>query len=230
MGVIYLRTNLVNGMQYVGQTRNLPTRKHNWKTLDKPYSNKVIDNDRIVFGLDNFSFEILKECNTKDELDEWERYYIKELNTRYPNGYNMCDGGRGCSGWVMPEEQKKKLSESRKGENNPRYGKPPWNALRKPPKSFGEAVSKGLKGKTKGRKKTEEHKRKIGLAHSIPIVQVKPDGEVVEWVSASEAARQLNYNFSHICACCRGERRFHKKSKWYTKEDYQKMLEKELES
>lgn len=225
MGVVYLRTNLINGMQYVGQTTNLPTRKHNWNTLDKPYSNKVIDNARIEYGLENFSFEILRKCDTKDELNEWERYYIKTLNTRYPNGYNMCDGGKGCSGWIMPEEQRKALSESRKGENSPMYGKKPWNTGKKLPKEFGEAVSKGLKGKTKGIKKSEEHKRKIGLAHAKPIVQVKPNGEVVEWESANAAAKQLGYNFSHICAVCRGERNRHKGSEWYYKTDYEKRLE-----
>ena len=224
MGVVYLRTNLVNGMKYVGQTRNLPTRKHNWKTLDKPYSNKVIDEDRIKYGLDNFSFEILRNCDTQDELDEWERYYIRELKTKYPNGYNMCDGGRGCSGWKMPEEQRKALSESKKGEKCNFYGKKPWNALRKPPKSFGEAVSRGLKGKTKGVKKSEEHKMKIGLAHSIAIVQLTSDGEFVrEWVSATEAGRN-GFNFSHISACCRGERKKHKGFKWMYKNDYEKML------
>ena len=224
MGVIYLRTNLVNGMQYVGQTTNLPARKHNWKTLDKPYSNKVIDNDRIVFGLDNFSFEILKECDTKDELDEWERYYIKELNTRYPNGYNMCDGGRGCSGWVMPEEQRLKLSESRKGEGNGMHGKLPWNAGKKMNDDFCNAVSRGIKGKTKGIPKSEEHKRKIGLAHAVPIIQVNKNGEIVEWESANEVAKVLGYNFSHIRACCRGERHTAYGCEWYNKDEYEKML------
>lgn len=224
MGVIYLRTNLVNGMQYVGQTRNLPTRKHDWKTLDKPYSNKVIDNARIEYGLDNFSFEILRECDTKDELDEWERYYIKKLNTRFPNGYNMCDGGRGCSGWKMPEEQRRKLSENRKGEKCYFYGKKPWNTGKKLSKEFCDAVSKGLKGKTKGIKKSDDHKRKIGLAHAIAVIQLTLDGEFVkEWESAAEAGRH-GYNFSHICACCRGERKKHKGFKWMFKEEYEKML------
>ena len=227
MGVIYLRTNLVNGMQYVGQTRNLPCRKHNWKTLDKPYSNKIIDEDRVKFGLENFTFEILRECDTKDELDEWERYYIKTLNTRFPNGYNMCDGGRGCSGWIMPEEQRKKLSESRKGEKSNFFGKLPWNALKKPPKSFGEAISRGLKGKTKGVKKSEEHKRKIGIAHAVPVIQLTQDNKFVkEWESAAEAGRN-GYNFSHICACCRGERTKHKGYKWMYKSDYEKILGEE---
>lgn len=212
-------------MQYVGQTRNLPTRKHEWKALDKPYSNKVIDKARIEYGLENFSFEILRECDTKDELDEWERYYIKRLNTRFPNGYNMCDGGRGCSGWVMPEEQRQKLSEDRKGERNGMFDKKPWNTGKKLPKEFGEAVSRGLKGKTKGVKKSEEHKRKIGLAHAIPIVQLTLDGEFVkEWTCAAEAAETLGFNNSSICACCRERLNKHKGFRWMYKEEYEKRL------
>ena len=231
MGVIYLRANLVNGKQYIGQTTNLPTRQHNWKTLDKPYSNKVIDEDRIKYGLDNFSFEILRKCDTKDELDQWERYYIKKLNTRDPNGYNMCDGGRGCSGWEMPDEQRKALSESRKGDNNPMHGIKPWNTGKTLPKEFGESVSRGLKGKTKGKKKSEEHKRKIGLAHAIPIVQLTLDGKFIkEWESAATAAKTLGFNFSHISACCRGERGQHKGFKWMYKEEYNKKLLEELTS
>ena len=30
MGVIYLRTNLVNGMQYVGQSTNFKQREYEW--------------------------------------------------------------------------------------------------------------------------------------------------------------------------------------------------------
>lgn len=223
MGVIYLRTNLVNGMQYVGQTKNIVARESNWKNLDKKYSNSVITDARAEFGLDNFKMEILKECDTNDELDEWERYYIKELNTRYPNGYNMCDGGKGCSGWVMPEEQRLKLSESRKGEKNGMYGVKPWNTGKKLSKEFSESISRGLKGKMKGVPKSEEHKRKIGLAHAKPVVQVYPNGDVVEWESAN-AASENGYNFSHICSCCRGERQHHKKCKWYHKDEYEKML------
>lgn len=220
MGVIYLRTNLINGKQYVGQTVNFSARQSNWKNLNKNYSNDFISKERNEYGIDNFSVEILFKTDDRDKLNEMEMYYIKTLNTRYPNGYNMCDGGKGCSGWKMPEEQRLKLSESRKGEKNHNFGKLPWNALRKPPKSFGEAVSKGLKGKTKGRKKSEEHKKKIGEAHSIPIIQLTTDNKFIkEWKSAAEASRN-GYNFSHICACCRGERKKHHNCHWVRKDDY----------
>ena len=225
MGVIYLRTNLANGKQYVGQTVNFRQREYDWsKRLNRDYAGVYINNAREKYGTENWSVEILKECDTEDELNEWERYYIKKLNTKAPNGYNLSDGGEGCSGWIMPEEQRVTLSEIRKGSNNPMYGKLPWNALIKPPKSFGEAVSRGLKGKTKGIKKSEEHKHKIGLAHAKAIIQLTLKGEFVkEWESAAEAGRH-GFNFSSICACCRGERNKHNGFKWMFKSEYEKRL------
>lgn len=222
MGVVYLRRNKINGMMYVGQTKNAKRRQWEWSNLNKTYSNGIITAAREEYGAENFSFEILAECDTQDELDKWERYYIKTYNTRYPNGYNLCDGGKGCSGWVMPEEQKKRLSEQRIGDKNPMYGVKSWNTGKKWSDENRKKISEGLKGKTKGRKKSEDHKRKIGLSHAKAVIQVFPDGTVKEWESAAEAGRN-GYNFSHICACCRYERKKHKKCEWYYKEDYEKM-------
>ena len=216
MKCVYLRKNKINGMRYVGQTNNLYRRNLEFKNLEKKYSNNIIDNDRKKYGVDAFDIIVLQECANKDELDRWERHYIKIFNTRYPNGYNMCDGGKGCSGWNMPDEQKQKLSENRMGENNPMYGIKPWNTGKKWSDDNKKKISDGLKGKMKGVSKTEEHKRKIGLAHSKAIIQEFPDGSKKEWISASEAGRN-GFNFSHICACCRGERKKHKKCKWYYK-------------
>ena len=222
MGVVYLRRNEINGMMYVGQTKNLRRRQWEWSHLEKKYSNDILDAAREEYGTENFSFTILSECDTQDELDRWERHYIKIYRTRYPNGYNLCDGGKGCSGWIMPEEQRKKLSESRKGEKNHFYGKKPWNTGKKWSDENRKKISEGRKGKLKGVPKSEEHKRKIGLAHAKAIVQVFPDGTTKEWESANEAGRH-GYNFSKISACCRGERNKHKDCKWYLKEDYEKM-------
>ena len=94
MGVIYLRTNLVNGMQYVGQSSNFKNRESNWKNKNQPYANQFLTKARNKYGLDNFKTEILIECQTEDELNNWEKYYIKSYNTLFPNGYNFQDGGK----------------------------------------------------------------------------------------------------------------------------------------
>ena len=45
-------------------------------------------------GAENFSREVLAECETPEELDAQERFYIKKLDCKHPKGYNLTDGGR----------------------------------------------------------------------------------------------------------------------------------------
>ena len=77
----------------------------------------------------------------------------------------------------------------------------------------------------KGRRFTEEHRRKIGeanrhrklnqetkdrigRANSIPIVQLSLVGDFVrEWPSCAEASRQLGISSTHIGRVCRNERK-----------------------
>ena len=46
------------------------------------------------YGAENFSCEVLAECETPEELDAQERFYIKKLDCKHPKGYNGTDGGR----------------------------------------------------------------------------------------------------------------------------------------
>ena len=87
MGYIYLRTNKINGKKYVGQviTRRFKARQKAWNCLTQPYAGPAINAARAKYGIDAFDFEILKECED-EEMNKWEMYYIKELNTKVPNG------------------------------------------------------------------------------------------------------------------------------------------------
>ena len=114
---IYLRTNKVNGMQYVGQTKDFKKREQDWKYLKGKYANNFITEDRNKYGLKNFNVVIIGHCETKEEAYELEEKYIKELGTKYPNGYNIGDGGAGGKGSKcikLSEETKKKLSDAHK--------------------------------------------------------------------------------------------------------------------
>lgn len=117
MKCIYLRTNLVNGKQYVGQANDFKQREYDWKCLKNHYAGKLIYNARKKYGLENFKTEVLRECKTKDELNEWEKYYIKTLNTKVPNGYNLTDGGEGTLGVIVSDETRKKMSDVKKGRH-----------------------------------------------------------------------------------------------------------------
>ena len=45
------------------------------------------------------------------------------------------------------EEARRKMSEATKGENNPMYGKSPWNKGKKMPDDFKKKISESVKGK-----------------------------------------------------------------------------------
>lgn len=173
MKCVYLRTNVVNEKQYVGQANDFERREYEWNNTNQKYAGAYINNARDKYGLENFKTEILKECGTQDELNQWEQYYIKELNTKYPNGYNLTDGGDTSIGYRFTEEQKKKISESNKGRISPNKGIP----MKEETKQKLHNIHKGKryspqtefkKGKpswNKGKHLSDETKKKLREAH-----------------------------------------------------------------
>lgn len=132
---IYLITNLVNGKKYVGQSNNIEKRFRDHrnnalsdKTNEK--NNQIIYRAMRKYGFDNFSFEILIECE-EDLLDLMEIYYIKKYNTyihwKGNWGYNMTLGGNTVKGLKMSNKARKKISEAFK--NNPNRVNPNAKAV-----------------------------------------------------------------------------------------------------
>lgn len=94
---IYKITSKTTGKIYVGQSINIKKRfyEHTYKAFDKKelgYSS-ILHQAMRKYGIEDFSLEIIEECSV-DQLDERERYWIKELNTLSPNGYNILVGGQ----------------------------------------------------------------------------------------------------------------------------------------
>lgn len=210
MGVIYLRTNTVNGKKYVGQATDLKARQRKWKA-NCQYAGKAIDAAKNKYGLEAFDFEILKECKD-EELNRWEMYYIKELNTKAPYGYNLTDGGNATKGYTHTEETKKKMSKAKKG-------KEPWckgKHLSEETRNKLSVSKKGEKNHFYGKHLSEEHKKKLSEATkgipniklSKPVLQIDKDtNEVIaEFPSVSEAARHFGIYDTGICGCCNGKK------------------------
>lgn len=94
---IYKITNNKNGKIYVGQSIDIYDRwkQHKYKAFnskEKGY-NSAIHLAFRKYGIENFSFEVIEECQ-QDKLDEKEQYWIKKLNSLSPNGYNILLGGQ----------------------------------------------------------------------------------------------------------------------------------------
>lgn len=90
-GIIYKVTNKVNGKSYIGQTRY--TIEFRWKQHQHKKDNTYFHNAIHKYGIENFSIEILEECNVED-LNSREIFYIAKYDT-FNNGYNLTIGGDG---------------------------------------------------------------------------------------------------------------------------------------
>lgn len=84
-GKIYMITNNINNMKYIGQTK-------------KEVSERIKDGYALTtqigaalntHGGENFTYMPLEiGITTQEKLNDRENYYIDLYNTLYPNGYN----------------------------------------------------------------------------------------------------------------------------------------------
>jgi group I intron endonuclease len=119
---IYCIENIENGKQYIGKGNDVELRM--WQShIGCTY----IDNAIKKHGKNIFKRFIVEHCE-KDNLVEREQYYIKEWNTKVPNGYNLTDGGDGGLG-ITEETIKKKHQYS--GKNHWNFGRHSSNETRR---------------------------------------------------------------------------------------------------
>lgn len=151
-GVIYVVTCQDNGKVYVGQTTQVPDVRWN-QHRQCPGNSHILGKAILKYGADRFIFRVVDTARTKDELDEKEKYWVVQMNSMAPHGYNIREGGsrgmnsmetrakmsRAHSGKVLPEDVKAKISAAHMGMRMPR--------------TAAEKISRALRG----RKQTAEH-------------------------------------------------------------------------
>lgn len=114
-GIIYRIKNEVNGKSYIGQTTvPLVVRIKRHRKENKC---KAIYAAIKKYGWENFKVIVLCHCNNKNELDAFEKYYIKKYKSYFKdNGYNLTFGGEGCFGYRHTDQSKNKISKIHKGK------------------------------------------------------------------------------------------------------------------
>lgn len=111
--VIYKFTS-PSGKSYIGQTCDL---KRRIKDHQKENSScTAFRNSISKYGFDNFKFEILKENLTICESNFFEKKYINEFNTLFPNGYNLVTGG---DNRTVSDITRMRISMAQKGVSKP---------------------------------------------------------------------------------------------------------------
>jgi group I intron endonuclease len=141
---LYRITNAVNGMQYIGVSKNPTDRLRRHGTKANPSRKSILKNAIHKYGMDNFKMEVLVQ-STLGYCFDLEKKAIEALGTRSPSGYNITAGGEGYTGFVgedhhmygvkrsqewrdymsnlftgrpIPPEQRAKISASLKGNKH----------------------------------------------------------------------------------------------------------------
>lgn len=108
-GYVYLTKNSKNGLIYVGQHKG---------EFDPTYfgSGTLIRKAIKEFGVGSFSVSVLEFVDSRDELNDKERFYIAELNSRDREvWYNLAIGGEGAFGFSWSDEDKKRIGDFTRG-------------------------------------------------------------------------------------------------------------------
>lgn len=222
---IYMILNKVNGKIYIGQALDIEGDR--WKQhksyLNGGYHvNKHLQRSWNKYDEESFEFGILLECE-ESQLNTYEQYYIFELMTYDSRvGYNKNYGGN--SGRPT-EEIRRKLSETKKGENNPNYGKHLSDETKRKLSEANKGVNNFMYGKT-GKNSPNYGKTGENNPKSKPVIQIDPNtNEIVNtYPGVREAERQTGFDQGAISRCCRGEQKIHKGYKWMFLEDYEKII------
>jgi len=159
-GFIYKITNKENNKPYYGQTRQPPNRRWSQhKQAAKKGGKMILYNAIRLYGVENFTFEVVCECESLEDLNAKEIEYIK--TSLSPAGYNA---GLGGDNYEKTPETCKKISESNKGRIITEEWRKNMSEARKGRKITEESRVKMQKAQ-KGRIVTEETKEKLRQAN-----------------------------------------------------------------
>ena len=158
---VYKITNIETHGFYVGSSKDLWKRntQHEWYLKNNRHCSKDFQKEYNEFGSDSFKFEVVEYCEPDIRRDreqiyltlykDNDRMYNKSTNA-YTNNYVSEEQRKQMSesrkGRVLSEEHKKKISESNKGRRNSE-----------------EAIRKQRETMI-GRKLTDDHKKHLSEA------------------------------------------------------------------
>lgn len=201
---VYMHENRINGKKYIGITSQKPTRR--WQNGYGYRESARFFNAIQKYGWDAFRHEILFTDLTAEEAARKEVELIEKYQTLdEAKGYNLDPGGGGTA--PKTPEVRQRISEARKGTH------PSAETIEKlreshRGKTVPDEVRRKMSAAALGVKKSEEHCRNIGRAHSKAVVMQDAQGQDLrEFDSMVAAEAATGVSFKQISAVCRGKRK-----------------------
>jgi hypothetical protein len=182
---VYKIINSINGKIYVGKD------EHNRKNYLG--SGKLIKQAIKKYGYQHFKKEILQECYSKEELCKYEIFWINELNSISPNGYNICFGGNGGDTTSF-HPNKQEIIEKRRKSNIGKKRSPEFCALMK---TLAQNVDPNVR-KDGCRKAVENRKKRIkeiGYTEKEILAHKKFREKLIEYNKSYEGRKRVSKQF-----------------------------------
>lgn len=224
---IYLTTNQINGKQYIGQ---------HYGELNDSYrgSGTLILKALEAYGAENFTKEILEVCESREDANNKEQFWIAFYNAvENENFYNLADGPVVGNGYKFckkywdehPEEREAHIKKWNAAglqywKEHPEEAKKSIEKLHEASRTYWDAhpeQKQELMQKVNQAKEDwqklhyEEHQaqvkawREAGSKANSKKILCLTTGEVFE--SACEASRYYNIPQPNISKCAKGERK-----------------------
>lgn len=201
---IYKITNLQNNKIYIGQSLNIEQR---WQRHLNSKDESAIHLAIQKYGKENFSFSIIEECQP-EELNQKEIYWIKELNSQLPYGYNMSPGGKGGAPRAVQcyNEDGKFIQEFSSITAAAEWANTPLEKIvsccREPNRYFAGNFQWKYSDDTTAIISSRK-KRKSQIIYQFDL-----QGNLInQYNSITEAAQASHIDKSTICACCNGRQK-----------------------
>lgn len=178
---IYKIKNIRNNKIYIGKSKDINHRisDHKSSLRKNSHRNKYLQRSYNKYGINCFEFSIIELCE-ESLLEEKEIFYIKELNSKAPNGYNLTDGG-GSLGRKLSLLTIQKIKDFFLKNGSPMKGRSHTEETR-------QKMSSSSKGKSKNF--TKEWRDKITFSISG---QKQSNGKTSKYIGVSWVTRDKRY-------------------------------------
>jgi group I intron endonuclease len=175
-GIYQYRDLETNEVVYIGKDRHIDENKrHKDHFYPSKYNDQQI-NRILQNNPDRYQYEELCASNDCDDelLNELEMGYIETYNPKF----NFTHGGDGKYGFKPSSETCKKISNSKKGEKHPFYGKHLSDEHKQKISDSLKKINNQGDGTRywKGKQMSDAHKQKISESMTLPYARIVKQG------------------------------------------------------